>query len=142
VWCIDDHFWSPPRGYLQRFRHRSLLVFQGFLRKEPLTLVSFETKSLQSFICTHQTNPSSSKKYHLTSPFITFRFQALPLNPTQSQLLSPHCQFQHPPDTYPQYSLSPWPHHSLCHPKDTVLPPNSPQTSLESSSATSKNWSL
>jgi hypothetical protein len=83
----------------------------------------------------------SSKKYPLTSPFITFRFQALPLNLTQRRLLSPHRQFQHPPNTYPQYPLSPWPHHPLCCPEDTVLPRNSPLTSLESSSATLKNWS-
>jgi hypothetical protein len=47
-------------------------------------LVSFETQSSQSFIRLHQTHPLSSKKYLLISLYITFRFQTLPLNPTQS----------------------------------------------------------
>jgi hypothetical protein len=139
VWIII--FWSPPQGYLQRFCHRSLLVFQGFLLKESLTLVSFETKSLQSFIRPHQMPPSSFKKYLLTSPSITFHSQKLPLKLTQSRLLSPHRQPQHLLNPYPQYYLSPWPHHLLCHPEDTVPPPSLPLMSLESSSTTSKNWS-
>jgi hypothetical protein len=128
-------------GYLQRFRHRSLLVFRGFLLKDPLTPVSFETNSSQNFIRPHQTDPSSFKKYLLTLPFITFRSQKLPLKPTQSRLLSLHHQLQHLLNPYPQYYISSWPHHLLCRPEDTVPPPSSPLTSLESSSAILKSWS-